>query len=41
MSEISWTARAFQLARSVSSPEGAIYTVVDSWPLLDKPADAP
>jgi RNA 2',3'-cyclic 3'-phosphodiesterase len=39
MSEIGWTARAFQLARSVGSPEGAIYTVVDSWPLLDKAAN--
>lgn len=40
MSEITWTARAFQLALSVSAPGGAIYTVVDSWPLLDKAANA-
>jgi 2'-5' RNA ligase len=40
MSEITWTAHAFQLARSVSAPGGAIYTVVDSWPLLDKGANA-
>ena len=40
MSEITWTARAFQLARSVSAPGGAIYTVVDSWPLLDKGENA-
>jgi RNA 2',3'-cyclic 3'-phosphodiesterase len=34
--EIVWTVRAFQLARSVSTPDGAIYTVVASWPLLDE-----
>jgi RNA 2',3'-cyclic 3'-phosphodiesterase len=39
MSKIIWTPRAFQLARSVSTPDGAIYTVVASWPLLDKPVE--
>jgi 2'-5' RNA ligase len=38
MSEITWTAHAFQLARSDRSRAGAVYTVVDSWPLLDKEA---
>jgi len=41
MSEIAWPARAFQLARSVSSPDGAVYTVVDSWPLLDSERSRP
>jgi 2'-5' RNA ligase len=36
MSEIALTAHAFQLARSDRSRAGAVYTVVDSWPLLDK-----
>jgi 2'-5' RNA ligase len=40
MSEITWTAHTFQLARSDSAPGGAIYTVVDSWPLLDNDANA-
>lgn len=40
MSEIAWTAREFHLARSDRSRDGAIYTVVDSWPLLDNEADA-
>jgi 2'-5' RNA ligase len=40
MSEIAWTAHAFQLARSRSTPGGAIYTVVDSWPLLYRDANA-
>jgi RNA 2',3'-cyclic 3'-phosphodiesterase len=39
MSEIVWTPRSFQLARSVSTPDGSVYTVVDSWPLLDKAAN--
>jgi RNA 2',3'-cyclic 3'-phosphodiesterase len=34
MSEIAWTVHAFQLARSDRG--GAVYTVVDSWSLLDK-----
>ncbi len=40
MSEIAWTAHAFQLARSDRSRAGAVYTVVDSWPLLDKEENA-
>jgi RNA 2',3'-cyclic 3'-phosphodiesterase len=40
MSEIAWTAHAFQLARSDRSRAGAVYTVVDSWSLLDKEADS-
>jgi RNA 2',3'-cyclic 3'-phosphodiesterase len=40
MSEIAWTAHAFQLARSDRSRAGAVYTVVDSWSLLDKEANA-
>jgi RNA 2',3'-cyclic 3'-phosphodiesterase len=40
MSEIAWTAHAFQLARSDRSRAGAVYTVVDSWSLLDKKADS-
>jgi 2'-5' RNA ligase len=39
LSEIAWTAGAFQLARSDRSHGGAIYTVVDSWPLLDMEPD--
>lgn len=35
MSQFSWTVRDFQLARSARSAEGSVYTVVDSWPLLD------
>jgi 2'-5' RNA ligase len=41
MSTFPWTVRDFQLARSVRSVEGSVYTVVDSWPLLDNPASAP
>jgi 2'-5' RNA ligase len=40
MPDITWTVHAFQLARSDRSRAGAIYTVVDTWPLLDKEADA-
>jgi 2'-5' RNA ligase len=40
MPEIAWTAHAFQLARSDRSRAGAVYTVVDTWPLLYKEADA-
>jgi len=40
MSEIALTAHAFQLARSDRSRAGAVYTVVDSWSLLDKEAQA-
>jgi 2'-5' RNA ligase len=35
MSELPWTIRDFQLVRSARSAEGSVYTVVDSWPLLD------
>jgi RNA 2',3'-cyclic 3'-phosphodiesterase len=41
MSEIVWTPRSFQLVRSVSTPDRSVYTVVDSWPLLDKVANPP
>jgi RNA 2',3'-cyclic 3'-phosphodiesterase len=36
MSEMTWSAHAFALARSDRAPAGAVYTVVDSWSLLDK-----
>ena len=36
MSPFAWTVRDFQLVRSARSAEGSVYTVVDSWPLLDK-----
>ena len=39
MSEIAWSARAFQLARSDNARAGAVYTVVDSWQLLDEEPD--
>lgn len=35
MSELSWTVGDFKLVRSTRSAEGSIYTVVDSWSLLD------
>jgi RNA 2',3'-cyclic 3'-phosphodiesterase len=35
MSEFAWTVRAFQLVRSVASSAGSVYTVLDTWPLLD------
>jgi RNA 2',3'-cyclic 3'-phosphodiesterase len=40
MSKFSWTVRQFQLLRSARSAEGSVYTVVDSWPLLDNAAPA-
>jgi RNA 2',3'-cyclic 3'-phosphodiesterase len=40
MSKFSWTVRDLQLVRSARSAEGSIYTVVDSWPLLDNAARA-
>jgi RNA 2',3'-cyclic 3'-phosphodiesterase len=40
MSKFSWMVRDFQLARSARSAEGSVYTVVDSWPLLDNAARA-
>jgi 2'-5' RNA ligase len=41
MSKFSWTVRVLQLVRSARSTEGSIYTVVDSWPLLDNAGRAP
>jgi RNA 2',3'-cyclic 3'-phosphodiesterase len=35
MSRFSLTVRDFALVRSARSAEGSVYTVVDSWPLLD------
>jgi len=35
MSRLSLAVRDFQLVRSARSAEGSVYTVVDSWPLLD------
>jgi RNA 2',3'-cyclic 3'-phosphodiesterase len=32
-----WPVTAFQLARSVRSDAGSVYTVLDRWSLLDKP----
>ena len=41
MSALSWIVRDFQLVRSARSAEGSVYTVVDSWPLLDNVAPIP
>jgi RNA 2',3'-cyclic 3'-phosphodiesterase len=41
MSKFFWTVRDFQLVRSARSAEGSIYTVVDSWPVLDNAGRAP
>ncbi|HEY3849571.1 MAG TPA: RNA 2',3'-cyclic phosphodiesterase [Steroidobacteraceae bacterium] len=38
LSEFSCTLRAFSLVSSVTAPGGSVYTVVDSWPLLDTAA---
>lgn len=35
LSEFSCRFRAFSLVSSVTAPSGSVYTVVDSWPLLD------
>ena len=35
LSEFSLTFRSFSLVSSVTAPAGSIYTVVDTWPLLD------
>jgi RNA 2',3'-cyclic 3'-phosphodiesterase len=35
MSEFSWRVHSFQLVRSSRSSDGSVYTVVDTWPLLD------
>lgn len=36
MSEFFWTVRAFHLVASAPGAAGSIYTVVDTWPLLDE-----
>jgi 2'-5' RNA ligase len=36
MSPIEWDARSFSLVRSDTSRAHSVYTVVDTWPLLDK-----
>ena len=36
MSTFAWNARSFSLVRSDASPAHSIYTVVDTWPLLDE-----
>jgi RNA 2',3'-cyclic 3'-phosphodiesterase len=36
MSLFEWHAQSFSLMRSDSSGRGSVYTVVDTWPLLDK-----
>jgi 2'-5' RNA ligase len=40
MSQVTWTVSDFQLARSVRSASGSVYTVLDRWPLLDKASNA-
>jgi 2'-5' RNA ligase len=37
MSPVLWNSRAFALMHSATAGADAVYTVVDSWPLLDKP----
>lgn len=39
MSQFAWTVSDFQLVRSVRSASGSAYTVLDSWPLLDKASE--
>jgi 2'-5' RNA ligase len=36
MSPISWNARSFSLVRSDPSSTHSVYTVIDTWPLLDE-----
>jgi 2'-5' RNA ligase len=36
MSPFEWQACSFCLVRSETGGKGAVYTVVDTWPLLDK-----
>ena len=36
MSPLDWSARSFSLVRSDTSGAHAVYTVVDTWPLLDE-----
>jgi 2'-5' RNA ligase len=38
MSSFCWSARSFSLVRSDTSGAHAVYTVVDTWPLLDERA---
>jgi 2'-5' RNA ligase len=38
MSRVCWKVRAFHLVHSARSSSGSVYTVVDTWPLLDKPS---
>jgi 2'-5' RNA ligase len=35
MSQLCWRVHAVHLVRSASSCSGPVYTVVDTWPLLD------
>ena len=35
LSALSWVVRSFSLVSSVTASGGSVYTVVDSWPLLD------
>jgi 2'-5' RNA ligase len=35
MSEFRWSASAFSLVASVTGPTGSVYTVLDTWQLLD------
>ncbi|HMK85878.1 MAG TPA: RNA 2',3'-cyclic phosphodiesterase [Steroidobacteraceae bacterium] len=39
MSEVAWRVRGFQLMRSVQAARGSVYTVLDTWPLLDESAE--
>jgi 2'-5' RNA ligase len=36
MSQLCWNVQAFHLVRSARSAVGSVYTVVDTWPLLDE-----
>jgi 2'-5' RNA ligase len=36
MSPFEWTANEFHLVRSTTGAEHSVYTVVDTWPLLDE-----
>jgi 2'-5' RNA ligase len=36
MSRLCWKVQAFHLVHSTRSSSGSVYTVVDTWPLLDK-----
>jgi RNA 2',3'-cyclic 3'-phosphodiesterase len=38
MSPVEWHAQSFSLVRSDPGAAGSVYTVVDTWPLLDKSA---